>query len=240
MKRKNYAAQIIFVLFLCFFLGLKAQLTPNIYHYNEEKEGENIHHELKIDHEYFVYTVYKKSPAKFIKTLGGFYTTENGSIKVPLEFNSNYENDSITKLNVPYSMEQGNLVLYVDGDMEFEAGMEQKQDLDGKWLMAGRVTEEGEKRRDTNSPRKTMKFLMGGHFQWIAFNTETFQFFGTGGGIFTSKDNVYIEDIHFFSRDNTKVGNALSFTYKRNNDDWYHSGKSSKGDPLHEIWTRRK
>ena len=53
--------------------------------------------------------------------------------------------------------------------------------------MAGRITDEGEKRRDISKPRKTMKFLKNGNFQWIAFNTETFQFFGSGGGTYSLK-----------------------------------------------------
>ena len=54
--------------------------------------------------------------------------------------------------------------------------------------MAGRVRPEGEKRRNLNGPRKTLKFLLDGHFQWTAFNTESFKFFGSGGGTYTAKD----------------------------------------------------
>ena len=42
--------------------------------------------------------------------------------------------------------------------------------------MGGRVTDNGERRRDLNRPRKTMKFLLNGYFQWTAFNVETFKF----------------------------------------------------------------
>ena len=59
---------------------------------------------------------------------------------------------------------------------------EKASGVDGKWLMAGRVKPEGEQRRDISRSRKTMKFLIDGFFQWTAFNTETFQFFGSGGG----------------------------------------------------------
>ena len=44
-----------------------------------------------------------------------------------------------------------------------------------------------------------MKFLKNGNFQWIAFNTETFQFFGSGGGTYSAKNGIYTENIQFFS-----------------------------------------
>ena len=47
-----------------------------------------------------------------------------------------------------------------------------KNDLQGKWLMVGRVRNGNEQRRNLDRPRKTMKFLINGYFQWIAFNTE--------------------------------------------------------------------
>ena len=105
--------------------------------------------------------------------------------------------------------------------------------------MAGRVTKEGERRRDITRPRKTMKFLKDGYFQWIAFNTETFQFFGTGGGFYLAEKGIYTENIEFFSRNNKSVGRKLPFSYEVKGSDWHHKGKSSKGKPMHEIWTRR-
>ena len=48
-----------------------------------------------------------------------------------------------------------------------------ENDLQGKWLMVGRVRNGNEQRRNLNRPRKTMKLLINGYFQWIAFNTET-------------------------------------------------------------------
>lgn len=105
--------------------------------------------------------------------------------------------------------------------------------------MAGRMTDEGVRRRDTSRPRKTMKFLQDGHFQWIAFNTETFQFFGSGGGFYTAQNGIYTENIEFFSRNNTSVGRVLPFQYSIKGVDWHHQGKSSKGDPMYEVWTQR-
>ena len=82
-------------------------------------------------------------------------------------------------------------------------------------------------------------FLKNGNFQWIAFNTETFQFFGSGGGTYSAKNGIYTENIQFFSRNNNSVGKILPFNYSLKGVDWHHSGKSSKGDPIYEIWTKR-
>ena len=105
--------------------------------------------------------------------------------------------------------------------------------------MAGRVTSDGEQRRDLTRSRKTMKFLIDGYFQWIAFDTSSFRFSGSGGGEYETIDGKYKEKISYFSRDNNRVGIELIFDYKLQGFDWYHKGLSSKGDPFHEIWTRR-
>ena len=85
-----------------------------------------------------------------------------------------------------------------------------------------------------------MKILSGTRFQWIAYNTETKQFMGTGGGNYTTIDGKYTEHIEFFSRDDSRVGNSLTFDYKLSEGNWYHQGLSSKGDPIHEIWSMRE
>ena len=105
--------------------------------------------------------------------------------------------------------------------------------------MAGRVKDNQERRRDTSRSRKTMKILVDGYFQWIAFNIATFSFHGTGGGSYNAVNGTYTETIEYFSRDNNKVGISLVFEYEKKGSDWYHKGFSSKGDPLHEIWTIR-
>lgn len=49
---------------------------------------------------------------------------------------------------------------------------------------------------------------------------------------------VYIQKILLsFSRYNSRVGAELSFEFAVKNGDWHHSGKSSKGDPIYEIWS---
>jgi hypothetical protein len=111
--------------------------------------------------------------------------------------------------------------------------------LQGAWLMSGRVKDGKTQTRDTNRPRKTMKILSGTRFQWIAYNTETKQFMGTGGGTYTTIDGKYTENIEFFSRDDSRVGASLEFNFEIIDGSWHHKGFSSKGDPMHEIWSKR-
>ena len=112
--------------------------------------------------------------------------------------------------------------------------------LQGAWLMSGRIRDGKESTRDTNRPRKTMKILSGTRFQWIAYNTETKKFMGTGGGTYTTINGKYTENIEFFSRDDAKVGRVLPFDFEFIDGKWHHKGFSSKGDPLHEIWSIRE
>ena len=88
--------------------------------------------------------------------------------------------------------------------------------------------------------RRTLKLLTGSYFQWAAINIETGEFSGTGGGRYTFENGKYTEHILFFSRDASRVGMSLSFDDKLEDGDWIHTGLSSKGDPIYEIWSRMK
>lgn len=241
MKTKKTMSYMVFVLFYFALSAVKAQIPSNAYTFESIIDGNTTSHLFLIDKDYLVHTMYSKSPSNFIKTVGGFYEIKNDLIVLNLEFNSNYKNDSITAISIPYVLKEDQLFLKFNSNLnKMRTDPLKSQELDGKWLMAGRVTEEGENRRDTTRPRKTMKFLQNGYFQWIAFNTETMEFSGSGGGKFISENGAYSEHIQFFSRDNSRVGATLDFTYYIKNGDWHHMGKSSKGDPLHEIWSPRK
>jgi hypothetical protein len=217
----NYKLNILFIFFFQTIIG-------QVYEWNNNESGNIIKYKVQMDSNYLIETVYQDNPSKFISTRGGFYETNNNSLMVKLEFNSNYNNDSIT--NLEYVLpEKAKIVT------------SSKLELDGKWLMAGRVNAEGEeRRRDISRARKTLKFLKNGFFQWTAFNTETFQFFGCGGGQYSTKDGEYKESILYFSRDNSRSGQTLTFKYEQMGNDWHHTGFSSKGKPLHEVWTLRK
>lgn len=82
--------------------------------------------------------------------------------------------------------------------------------------------------------------MSGTRFQWAAINPETKEFFGTGGGTYTFVNGKYTENIEFFSRDNSRVGASLSFKGEVKDGQWHHSGNSSTGNPIYEIWSREK
>lgn len=201
---------------------------------------DNTRHELKMNDGYFIHSVYETSPPKFIKTVGGFAKVEEGKLVVLLEFNSEYERDSIRMLSIPFTMEDDSLTLDWFAKMKFKPSKKIEQDLDGAWLFATRGPDEGQERRGEETPRKTLKFLLDNRFQWIAYNTETMKFSGTGGGSFSSEDGVYVENIEFFSKDDSRVGAELKFNYELKGNDWHHTGNNSKGEPMYEIWERRE
>lgn len=88
--------------------------------------------------------------------------------------------------------------------------------------------------------RKTLKLLSGTRFQWFAIDPAVKGFYATGGGTYTAQNGKYSENIQFFSKDNNRVGSALKFDHKLENGRWDHSGKSSDGKPIHEIWEKIK
>lgn len=223
----------------------KAQIPSGIYVSEQKVAGKTVHREIKANDSYIIYTEYETGPANFIRTMGGHYTTtgtgkeHRDTLKVKLEFNSDFKQDGTRELSFPFSLDNKALTIYADPEITFLRQEDTAQALDGPWLFATRGPDDGQNRRGDESPRKTLKFLMDGTFQWIAYNTDTMEFFGTGGGTFTSRDGKYVEHIRFFSRDNSRSGPKLEFDYEIKGDDWHHKGKNSKGEPLYEIWAKR-
>lgn len=225
--------------FIAFFLFVNfsiAQIASGTYF----SDIDNLRHELKITDNYLIHTIYEKDPARFIKTTGGFYTIEASEIIVTLEFNSNFEGDELQKLVIPYALTDDTLVLALHPKLTFERATSNEQDLEGQWLFGTRGPDTGQERRGEANTRKTLKYLQDGRFQWIAYDTDGMKFKGTGGGGFTSVDGIYTENIEFFSRDNNRVGASLEFSYELKEGDWHHTGKNSKGEPMYEIWVKRK
>ena len=114
-----------------------------------------------------------------------------------------------------------------------------ESDLAGSWRITDRMRN-GEMTAMRQGARKTIKMITGTRFQWAAFNPETKQFSGTGGGTVTLEDGKYTEHIEFFSRNAERVGANLTFNYSVSGDKWDHSGKSSSGNSIREIWTKQK
>src|SRR5213076_2192710 len=110
--------------------------------------------------------------------------------------------------------------------------------LTGTWHITSQMREGQIVPIHRTGTRKTLKILSGTRFQWVAIDTGTKEFFGTGGGVYEFINGNYTEQIEFFSRDGRRVGASLSFQGELKNGEWHHSGLSSKGETIYEIWSR--
>lgn len=194
---------------------------------------------LIIQDGYFAETGYNRAAKKFLYTRGGSYDLQSGQIRVVLEFDTRSSGNIGKSFKVPYKVSNGKLDVHIDDDRETWTRIDDgRENLAGTWKITGRLQEGKVVPIHRTGPRKTVKILSGTRFQWTAINPETKEFFGTGGGNYTFKNGKYTENIEFFSRDSSRVGASLNFDGKLENGEWHHSGLSSRGDRIYEIWTR--
>lgn len=185
--------------------------------------------------DYISVTEYK--PNEFLKTWGGKYEVQKGgSLHIRVEFNS--ADPSMVGTQQSYIFKTKKKALELNGAAFDRVDANAQNALTGLWVITGRANAQGEIGKITPGARRTYKMMADGHFQWLAINIKTGEFSGTGGGRYTLKDGKYTEIIEFFSRDNSRVGAELQFDAAVNGNEWTHSGKSSKGDPIKEIWSK--
>lgn len=191
--------------------------------------------------QHYSVAIYDKTNKKFIGTYGGSYRLEGDGYTATMEYHS--LNPETVGNTYSGRIKTQNGMLLIEG--EGVSGQWKRVDdgtpgkLAGAWLITGRVRD-GQMSRMTPGARRTMKILSGTRFQWIAYNVETQEFSGTGGGTYTTKNGKYTEHIEFFSRDNSRVGASLNFDFSIEDGAWRHKGLSSKGDPIDEVWTKRE
>lgn len=204
------------------------------------ENGESMRNVVIFAQGYQVLSTYEAKSGKFVHTNGGTWELKGDTMTETVEFHT--DDPQMVGSSVSFKVKiTENTFEIPESGLKFsriDDGTPGK--LQGPWLMSGRVRDGKTQTRDTNRPRKTMKVLSGTRFQWIAYNTETKQFMGTGGGTYTTENGKYTENIEFFSRDDTKAGMSLEFNYEIVDGNWHHSGFSSKGDPMHEIWSMRE
>lgn len=177
----------------------------------------------------------------FIKTNGGTWKLEGNTMTEVAEFNS--ENPEKIGSEVSFDIEwDGPDKMRIVGMETWATRLDAggPGELAGAWLISGRMRNGDLQSINTLRSRKTMKILSGTRFQWIAYDTATKEFKGTGGGTYTTVDGKYTENIEFFSRDNSRVGASLEFNYELKDGDWQHSGKNSRGEPMFEVWSVRQ
>ncbi len=201
-------------------------------------EKDQLKHVLLFTNKHYSYTIYDLKGKKFHHTEGGTYSHTNSKLETILEFNST--DPGVMGKQTSINATASNKELKIDWPT---AGSKWTRidngggALNATWRITGR--EQGGKMNTIQkSARKTIKIMTGDRFQWAAINTATGEFFGTGGGTYTFKDGRYTENIEFFSRDSSGVGMSLNFEGKVEGNDWHHRGKSSKGDPIYEIWSK--
>jgi len=206
----------------------------------DDEDGNNIRSVVIFSEKFQSIVMYNSKTGEFIYSNGGTWELNGNMMTEKVEFdtaNSERVGDELTFEVIITN----NSLSIPDANWEFskiDDGM--PGELNGAWLMSGRYRNGEKQMRSTDRPRKTMKILSGTRFQWIAFDTEKKEFKGTGGGTYTTINGKYSEKIEFFSRDNSRVGMNLEFNYDIDKGNWIHKGKTSKGDPLHEIWVKRK
>ncbi|WP_421878671.1 hypothetical protein [Marinoscillum sp.] len=183
---------------------------------------------------------YNALTGAFISTNGGSWVLEGNTMTETVEFDTKTPERVGTEVKFEVAITDSTLAIIGRDMIMTRVDDGAPGALAGAWLMSGRVRDGEIQARDTSRPRKTMKILSGTRFQWIAYNTETKEFMGTGGGTYTTVDGKYTENIEFFSRDDSRVGASLEFDYALKDGDWHHKGLSSKGDPIYEIWSVRK
>ncbi|WP_082161564.1 hypothetical protein [Rufibacter radiotolerans] len=194
---------------------------------------------------FFTVAYFNHADKKFIGTYGGTYTFSNGKIRETLEFNtldtalvgSTFTGNSQFKGT---TWKHGFTLGKRKSVQTWEriTGVSPVSPLNGAWRISGRMGPDGKLTEMPLRVRRTIKILSGSRFQWIAYNVETKELSGTGGGTFTTQNGKYTEHIEFFSRDSSRVGNQLTFDFDIIDGKWHHSGLSSTGVPIDEYWQR--
>ncbi len=185
--------------------------------------------------QYLTVTDYDVVNKKFEKTWGGKYTIgATNEIFIDVEFHSSNPNIVNSSQSYNFSLKKKNLEF---NEQKFSKNEISKPNaLNGLWRITARANSEGKMSEMQLGPRKTLKIMSGGYFQWFAINTQSREFFGTGGGTYQLIDGNYTEKILFFPKDNSRVGAELNFQALVKDKEWIHSGKSSKGEDIKEIW----
>ncbi|WP_445386114.1 hypothetical protein ACT6NV_04730 [Robiginitalea sp. IMCC44478] len=233
------AIYLILNLMLLGPLVMNAQLETGVYRATERLDNGKRNYVLLVSEDYLIHSIYDSDPAHFVSTMGGFYEVLDDSLKVALEFNSDFSETGKREYLTTLGYTDGKLILNGNDNRPYQKEPGLEQTLDGNWLFGTRGPDTGQERRGDSGPRKTLKFLKDGYFQWIAYNTETMDFRGCGGGRYAADNGKYTEVIQFFSRDDSRVGAELEFNFERKGSDWHHTGKNSRGEPMYEIWQLR-
>ena len=233
--------KVIIALMSVYCLNLTGQDLVGAWEWTEVENDREVKTSVIITDKYQVATWYDANTGAFIATNGGSWSIEGNTVSETVEFDTRDSSNVGNQISFDIEWDGNDRVRIVGMEIwmtRIDAG--DPGALAGAWLISGRMRDGEIRERSTDRPRKTMKILSGTRFQWIAYNTETKQFMGSGGGTYTTVNGKYTENIEFFSRDDNRVGASLEFDFEIKEGKWHHSGKSSKGEPMYEVWSTRQ
>lgn len=236
--KKILASGLLLGFLLIFSTNVQAQDLEGTWERTGQFGDKEITYVMMVSGNFFSWTAFYSGDGAFIATKGGSLKAMKDELVYMYEFDTADSNMVGQTEKHAISLRGKNLT--IDDNYKWkrtDAG--KSSPLNGAWLISGRKRNGEITKRSTDGPRKTMKILTPTRFQWIAFNTATKQFMGTGGGSYTAENGKYVENIEFFSRDNSRVGASLDFNFEVIDGDWHHSGMSSKGSPIYEVWSKR-
>ena len=228
-----------FLICSLFCINTFAQSLVGAWEATFERDGKQLRNVVIFSEGHQVATIYESESGAFLGTNGGTWSLEGNVLSETVEFDTDSPQRVGTTGAFEITLSKNEFAAKGSGLVWKRVDSGTPGELAGAWLISGRKRDGELRKRDTSGPRKTMKILSGTRFQWIAYNIETKEFMGTGGGTYTTVDGKYTENIEFFSRDNSRVGATLEFDYALKDGDWHHSGLSSKGQPIYEVWSLR-
>ena len=228
----------VFVVFCCVLTFNAEAQTKNINGAWEFNDGPSRHLLLVQDSVYF-YTVHQDK--EFMMSQGGKVGVSADKLTGTVWFNTSDSLNVGQDFEFPFTVSGKQLSITApEVQLNFTNVDDGKAPLGGVWKITGRMEGNGKIAPvHQTGTRHTYKLLTGTKFQWVAIDPAKKQFSGTGGGSYTFKDGKYTENIEFFSRDNSRVGASLTFDGKLENGDWHHSGLSSKGAKIYEVWSKK-
>lgn len=229
---------ILLLLVLVFNLNMQAQSLQGSWKLAAENGKEVTGKEVIRIYADSYFTEGAKDPDsnEFLWARGGEYHKKDDQVRIDFDTRQEKPTAELVAHKIEFEEENSFSIEQRDTIQKWTRVSGNKNELSGNWVITGRERN-GEMNQMKPGDRKTIKMLGGDRFQWVAFNSATGEFFGTGGGTYIAKDGKYVENIEFFSRDASRVGASLEFNYKVEDGSWVHSGKSSKGDPIKEIWS---
>lgn len=230
------------ILLFCLILSvsLNAQSIIGAWEGTFMKDGKEFKSTVIFADGYQAMSTYEAETGAFVSTNGGTWSLDGNRMTERVEWDSADPDRVGTSVSFDIEQTAGTLSIVGDDMVLKRVDSGEPGALQGAWLITGRKRDGELRSNDTTRTRKTMKILSGTRFQWIAFDTGTKEFKGSGGGAYTTVNGKYTEMIGFFSRDDSRVGANLEFDYELVDGHWHHSGLSSKGSPIYEVWSIRK